>query len=120
MTKEAHEKLKAADAKRAADEAAARGRQKVAVVTVQRKAEAAECQDTLRSIPKEGIIRLEHRERRGLPLGQLQHAEQARMVGRSACPGLRYRDRGPHRRAEGTPERNLRLSERRARPSCSI
>ena len=85
------------------------------MVTQQRKAEAAKCQDTLRSVAKEGIIRFE----RGAPTcpGQLQHAEQARIVGQRLS-GFAIEIEG-HTDAEGTPERNLRLSERRAQSVVS-
>ena len=110
------EARKAAEAKRAADEAAAKERPKVAVVTEQRKAEAAKCQDTLRGVAKEGIIRF---ERASADL----HSDSSSTLNKlasaaNACPGFAVEIEG-HTDAEGTPERNLRLSERRAQSVVS-
>ncbi len=100
----------AAEQKRREEEEAARQTQ-LAALTPQKRAEVDRCQTLMSTAAKDGVINFDRAsaelDEDSLPtLGKL--AEVA-----NTCPRLRIDIRG-HTDAEGTPERNQRLSERRA------
>ena len=103
----------AAEAKRRTDEAEAR---RVAAVAEERKSEARRCEQSLRSVSTSGVIRF---ERASADL----HSDSTSTLDKlakavNACPGFVVEIEG-HTDAEGTPERNQRLSERRAQSIVS-
>ncbi len=98
----------AAEAKRRAEEAEAK---RVAAVAEERKVEAKRCEQAVRAVSSAGVIRF---ERASADL----HSDSTSTLDRlakavNACPGFQVEIEG-HTDAEGTPERNKRLSERRA------
>ena len=120
------EAKKKAEAQRIADDAEARRKSEVAAAAAteakrsaeagaeaaKRNAAALKCQTLLRSAAAEGVIQFERAsadlDRRSLPtLNQL-----AKIAG--SCPEFQISIEG-HTDAEGTDERNQRLSDRRAR-----
>jgi OOP family OmpA-OmpF porin len=87
-------------------------RSQMAALEEQQKRDANRCQELLNTAAKSGVIKFKRAsadlERASFPTLD----ELAQIAG--ACPDLRIDIEG-HTDAEGTPERNKRLSERRAR-----
>ena len=78
---------------------------------VQRKAEADACQDALQSVAKIGTIRFGRADAELDPASYPTLERLADVAGQ--CPGVRFEVAG-HADGDGMPERNQRLSERRA------
>lgn len=107
---EAKRKAEQAEAKRRADQEAADAKRKAELAV--KKAEADKCQTAMRSVASAGIIRFE-RASAALDRASHQTLDKVAMAA-NACPSLKLEVEG-HTDAEGTPERNKGLSERRAK-----
>lgn len=112
----AERERQAALAKKDADEAEARrkaddARREAESKAVAKQAEAKKCQQTLSGIAKSGVILFERAKAdiKSESRSTLDKLAQAA----NNCPGMRIEVEG-HTDAEGTPERNKALSERRA------
>lgn len=111
----------ATEAKRKADQAAAEAKRKAEQDAVEakrnaelavKKAEADKCQTAMRNVASAGIIRF---ERASAALDRASHQTLDKVAkAANACPTLKLEVEG-HTDAEGTPERNKGLSERRAK-----
>lgn len=104
-----------AAAKRAAAEAEARRQAEQEVAAAKRRAELQKCQDAL-NVAKQGVILFQRASaeldaRSNSTLDKVARAAQA-------CPSALI-EIGGHTDAEGTPERNQKLSERRAQSIVS-
>lgn len=78
----------------------------------QRKAEADKCQTAMREVARTGVIRF---ERASADLDRASHQTLKHLAqAANACPRLNIEIEG-HTDAEGTPERNQKLSDRRAK-----
>lgn len=116
---DARRKAEEAEATRRAEAEAAEARRKAADAEAKRKtelavkkAEADKCQSAMRSVASAGIIRF---ERASAALDRASHQTLDKVaLAANACPSLKLEVEG-HTDAEGTPERNKGLSERRAK-----
>ena len=99
---DARRKAEAADAKRRADQAAAEARQ---------RAELARCQETLKQVASKGVIQFERASAEINARSNATLEELARSM--KQCP-LGLIEIEGHTDIEGAPDRNQRLSERRA------
>jgi OOP family OmpA-OmpF porin len=107
---EAETKRIAEEERRRAAEEEARQAQ-LAALTPERRAEVDRCQTLLSATAQEGVINF---ERASAELKEESLPTLAKLAdAANSCPNLRIDIRG-HADAEGTPERNQRLSERRA------
>ncbi len=107
---EAKRKAAEAEAKRKAEQEAAEVKRKAELAV--KKAEADKCQAAMRSVASAGIIRF---ERASAALDRASHQTLDKVaLAANACPSLKLEVEG-HTDAEGTPERNKGLSERRAK-----
>ncbi len=106
----ARKQAEEAEAKRKADEARRETEERERAAAA-RKAEAQRCQQSLRDIAKSGIIRCE-RAKAELKSESRDTLDKLAKAA-NACPGYAIEVEG-HTDAEGTPERNKALSERRA------
>jgi outer membrane protein OmpA-like peptidoglycan-associated protein len=109
-----------AEAKRRADEEAKRQqpepKREVAAVDDKKRAEASNCQNVISSIAREGIIQFQRASFDLDPKSLPTLDKLAKAAG--SCPSARIEIEG-HTDAEGTPERNARLSQRRAESVAS-
>lgn len=111
----ARKQAEEAEAKRKADEARREAEERERAASA-RKAEAQRCQQSLRDIAKGGII---HFERAKADIKSESRETLDRLAkAANACPGYAIEVEG-HTDAEGTPERNKALSERRANAVAS-
>ena len=101
-----------AAAARAKAEEAARLKAERDAVVAQRRTEADKCQRAMREVARTGVIRF---ERASAELDRVSHQTLKHLAqAANACPQLNIEIEG-HTDAEGTPERNQRLSDRRAK-----
>lgn len=100
-----------AEARRKVDEASAKKKAEEAAVVAARKAEADKCQTAMRTVASAGVIQF---ERASAALSRISHQTLDKLaVAANVCPTLKIDIEG-YTDAEGTPERNQGLSERRA------
>jgi outer membrane protein OmpA-like peptidoglycan-associated protein len=100
-----------AEAKRKADEVIAKKKAEEAAVVAARKAEADKCQTAMRTVASAGVIQF---ERASAALSRVSHQTLDKLaVAANVCPTMKIDIEG-YTDAEGTPERNQGLSERRA------
>jgi OOP family OmpA-OmpF porin len=107
--KSEREKLDAADVRRSQEDSR---RSQMAALEEQQKAEVSRCQKLLSTAAKSGIIKF-RRASTDLDRASFATLDELAQIA-NACPDLRIEIEG-HTDAEGTPQRNKRLSERRAR-----
>lgn len=120
MAEEDARRAAKAEAQRAAEEAAARRRAEdaerarqaeAAVIKAREKEQADACQTKMRDVARQGVIRFAWASATLEPDSLPTLKRLAEVAG--ACPLARIEIEG-HTDAEGTPERNRKLSERRA------
>ncbi len=100
-----------AEAKRKADAADARRRAEQAAADTRQRAELARCQDTLKQVASKGVIQF---ERASAEINAISNATlDALARSMKQCPQGIIEIEG-HTDIEGAPDRNQRLSERRA------
>ena len=100
-----------AEARAKADEEA-RSKAAAAVAVTARQQQASSCQDTLRTVMREGLINFKRASAEIEPASFATLNKLAEVAG--TCPNVAIDVEG-HTDAEGTPERNQALSDRRAR-----
>jgi OOP family OmpA-OmpF porin len=105
------QELAALEERKRTDEAEARRRAEQAATEVRRRVEIDRCQETLQRVTKAGVILF---ERASAEINATSHATLAELARTlKACPSVTIEIEG-HTDIEGAPDRNQRLSERRA------
>lgn len=108
---EAARKREEAEAAKRAEAAQKQQKQEVAAVAARQREEADKCQTAMRSVASEGVIQFQ-RASFDLDPRSLPTLDRLAKVA-NQCPSAKIEIEG-HTDAEGTPERNARLSQRRA------